>query len=173
MDNKSFSILVQQLGRKLYASAYRILRDQEESQDVVQDVFIKLWKMGEKLNDYKSIDALAVTITRNCCIDLLRKNKTEYLEDTDLQRYANTTIPSPLDNMVISESDSIIRSIIEKLPDNTRLLIQLHDIDGRSYEEIAMETGDNINTLRVNVSRARKFIRDEYKKYHNEQIGNQ
>jgi RNA polymerase sigma-70 factor (ECF subfamily) len=173
MDNKSFSILVQQLGRKLYAKAYRILRDQEESEDVVQDVFIKLWKMGEKLNDYKSIDALAVTITRNCCIDLLRKNKTEYLEDTDLQRYANSTLPSPLDNMVINESDSIIRSIIEKLPDNARSLIQLHDIDGRSYEEIAMETGDNINTLRVNISRARKFIRDEYKKYHNEQIGNQ
>jgi RNA polymerase sigma factor (sigma-70 family) len=172
MDNKSFSILVQQLGRKLYATAYRILRDQEESEDVVQDVFIKLWKMGEKLNDYKSIDALAVTITRNCCIDLLRKNKTEYLEDTDLQRYANTTLPSPLDNMVINESDSIIRSIIEKLPDNARSLIHLHDIDGRSYEEIAMETGDNINTLRVNISRARKFIRDEYKKYHNEQIGN-
>jgi len=54
------------------------------------------------------------------------------------------------------------------MPENIRNILQLHDLDGKSYEEIAEVTGQNINTLRVNISRARKFVRDEFNKYHNE-----
>ena len=75
MTRKDFDHLVQQQSRKLYGFAFRILRNQEEAEDVVQEIFIKLWKMGEKLDEYKSIDALATAMTKNYCIDLLRKQK--------------------------------------------------------------------------------------------------
>jgi len=71
----------------------------------------------------------------------------------------------------LRESDNIIRSLIDNLPDIYKVVIKLRDIDGLSYEEIAEKTGQNINTIRVTLSRARGFIRVEYKKYHDEHRG--
>jgi RNA polymerase sigma-70 factor, ECF subfamily len=65
MSRTDFNDLVHQLNRKLYGYAFRILRNQEEAEDAVQEVFIKLWKMNEKLSEYNSIDALATTMTKN------------------------------------------------------------------------------------------------------------
>jgi len=172
MSREEFSNLVQQLGRKLYFFAFRILRNQEESEDVVQEIFIRLWKMNEKLTDYRSIEALATTMTRNYCIDLIRKNRLVYSGDTEAGALNLLTEASPHENLVIRESDKIIRDIIENLPESSRILIKMHDLDGRSYEEIADMTGHNINTLRVNISRARKYIRDEFNKYNYERRGN-
>jgi RNA polymerase sigma-70 factor (ECF subfamily) len=144
------------------------MRNQEEAEDIVQETFLKLWNMKDKLGEYRSIEALATTMTRNSCIDSLRKNKTEYREDIELNRYSSLTVPSPHEKMVMRESDSIIRAIIEKMPESSKSLIKFHDLDGKSYEEIAEVTGQNINTIRVNISRARKFIRDEFNRYQDE-----
>ena len=172
MNRESFSILVQELSRKLFSFAFRILRNQEEAEDVVQEIFIKLWNMREKLNDYRSIDALAATMTRNHCIDLLRKQKNEFKGEIDFNNYSNLTANSPFENMVLKETGMIIEGIIEKMPENIRTVLLLNDIDGKSYEEIAAVTGHNINTLRVNISRARKLIRDEFNIFNNEKRGN-
>lgn len=128
--------------------------------------------MNEKLADYRSIEALATTMTRNYCIDQIRKNKLIYQEEPEAVVMNLINEPSPHESMVIKESDKIIRDIIEKLPEGSRVLIRLHDLDGKSYEEIAEMTGQNINTLRVNISRARKYIRDEFNKHHYERKGN-
>ena len=173
MNREKFGILVQQSSRKLYGYAYRILRNQEEAEDVVQEIFLKLWNMRERLDNYRSIDALAVTMTRNHCIDLIRKQKNEYRTETDLNNFSNLMVDSPYDRLVLKESGRIIEGIIEKLPENIRIILQLHDIDGKSYEEIAESTGHNINTLRVNISRARKIVRDEFNIFNNEKRGNQ
>ena len=65
MTRADFNDLVRQLNRNLYGYAFRILRNQEEAEDAVQEVFIKLWKLGDKLNDYNSIGALAITMIKN------------------------------------------------------------------------------------------------------------
>ena len=172
MNRENFGILVQQTSRKLYGFAYRILRNQEEAEDVVQEIFLKLWNMRERLGEYRSIDALASTMIRNHCIDLIRKKKIEYHREADFNNFSNFLADSPYDSLVLKESGKIIEGIIEKLPENIRIILQLHDIDGKSYEEIAEATGHNINTLRVNISRARKIIRDEFNIFNNEKRGN-
>ncbi|HZV46858.1 MAG TPA: sigma-70 family RNA polymerase sigma factor, partial [Thermodesulfovibrionales bacterium] len=78
----------------------------------------------------------------------------------------------PHEQLERNETKFILDRIIEKLPEIYREMIQLRDIDGLSYEEIAVMTDQNINTLRVNLSRARKIIRDQYLKYTNETRGN-
>ena len=69
------------------------------------------------------------------------------------------------------ESDAILHSIIDQLPDIYKAVIILKEIDGLSYEEISDKTEQNINTLRVTLSRARKMIREEYNKYQYERRG--
>jgi len=172
MTRAEFNDLVLKISRKLYGYAYRILKDQAGAEDAVQEVFIKLWKMNSRLGDYMSIEALATTMTKNYCIDQIRKVK-QFINNNDSSvTFFHSSEPTPYEQMERSETASIIGRIIEKLPETYREMIQLRDIDGLSYEEIAKEKHQNINTLRVNLSRARKLIRDEYKRYLYEYRGN-
>jgi RNA polymerase sigma-70 factor (ECF subfamily) len=171
MTRDEFNKCVNQLTRSLYNFAFRILRNQEEAEDAVQEVFIRLWNMGDKTNQYKNIAALATTMIKNLCIDQIRKQKHFFKESSDVQEYAHISTDSPVELMERKESDKIIMSIIETMPDQWQDLIRLRYIEGREYEEIAGMTGQNINTLRVNLSRARALIRDEYKKYFDEKRG--
>jgi RNA polymerase sigma-70 factor (ECF subfamily) len=154
----------------MYGFAFRILRSREEAEDAVQEVFIRLWKMGDKLDSYNSIDALATTMTKNYCIDLIRKQKRHPEEEYTNQESFHTS-PSPHEELVSTESHEIIYNIIEELPEAYKIVIRLRETEGLSYEEIEAKTGQNINSLRVTFSRARKLIRDEYNKYQHERRG--
>lgn len=171
MTGDEFKEYVRQQSRKLYGIAFRILRNQEEAEDAVQEVFIKLWKMGVKLEEYNSIDALATTMIKNFCIDQIRKQKRVIMTEIGTNEFNSVFSPSPHRIMEIKESDDIISRIIETLDEKSRIVVRLREIDDLSYEEIAAITGQNINTLRVIISRARSFIRDEYNKYTNEKRG--
>jgi RNA polymerase sigma factor (sigma-70 family) len=172
MTRDEFNKLVHSISRKLYGYAYRILRDQEGSEDAVQEVFVKLWKMKTRLDEYESVEALAATMVKNYSIDQIRKQKHIEKDDKSHLTFYYDPEPSPHDKLEIDETSLSIRKIINNLPEIYRVIIHLRDIEELSYEEIAEKTGQNINTLRVNLSRARKVVRDEYKKYYNEFRGN-
>jgi RNA polymerase sigma-70 factor (ECF subfamily) len=171
MLKADFNDLVRQQNRNLYGIAFRILRSQEEAEDAVQEVFIKLWNMGSKLDDYVNITALAVTMTKNLCIDQLRKKKHFVRDETGKFEFNAVDDASPFEILQSNESGNILKKIIDSLPEIYSSLIRLREIDGLSYEEIAQKTEQNINTLRVTLSRARKMIRDEYNKYQYERRG--
>ncbi len=127
--------------------------------------------MNTSLGEYNSIDALATTMVRNICIDQLRKLKfTE--SNSDSYSLYQTTDPSPHEQLERNETILIIDRIIETLPENYRNLIRFRDVEGLSYEEISEKTQLNINALRVNLSRARKIVRNEFIKYSDERRGN-
>ncbi len=172
MTRTEFDNLIHSTSRKLYGYAYRILRDQEGSEDAVQEVFLKLWKMNSKLDKYESVEALAATMIKNYCIDQIRKQKYMGTDEKNPLVYHENE-PSPHEMLERKETYLLMHRIINNLPGIYREIIQLRDIEELSYEEIAEKTGQNINTLRVNLSRARKFVRDEYKKQNDEFRGNQ
>jgi RNA polymerase sigma-70 factor (ECF subfamily) len=165
MTRLDFNDLVKQLSRKMYGFAFRILNNREEAEDAVQEVFIKLWKLGDKLGEYNSIEALATTMTKNHCIDQIRKRKHNFTEEYIDQGEIRFSFPSPHEQLEDRESDEIIYRIIEDMQEPQRQILKFREIEGLSYEEISQKTGQNINALRVTISRARKAIRDEYNKY--------
>ena len=165
MIREDFNDLVRQHNRNLYGYAFRILRNQEEAEDAVQEVFIKLWNLGKKLDEYNSIEALATTMVKNFCIDQLRKKKHLVQKENIQQDFLKTDTESPYELMVKRESDNILNHIIDQLPDIYKNVIILREIEELSYEEIASKTEQNINTLRVTLSRARKIVREEFNKY--------
>jgi len=171
MTRADFNELVQQLSRKLYGYAFRILLSKEEAEDAVQEIFIKLWKMRDKLGQYNSPEALATTMTKNYCIDQLRKRSNLRFEDENRQNYNYITTQTPHEQMELAETNEILHKIIDQLPEGYRIMVRLRDVEGFAYEEIAEKTGQNVNTLRVTLSRARKLIRDEFNKYQYEPKG--
>ncbi len=171
MTRDRFDDIIRQLYRRLFIIAFRILRIKEEAEDAVQEVFLKLWKMRDTLDKYDSLDALATTMTKNFCIDRLRKKRPDMTDDLGNFGDSDHAFISPHEQLENKESNDIIHGIVKKLPLHFRTVVMLRDIKGFSYEEIAVQTGLNINTLRVNLSRARSIIRDEYNKYNNEKRG--
>lgn len=172
MTRLEFNNHVLQLSRKLYLVAFRFLKSREEAEDAVQEVFIKLWDKREKLDEYNSIEALAITTIKNHCIDRIRRSRTMVTEEHDGRKDLYVNEPLPDEIMERAEMALMLDRIIMSLPENYREIITLKEIDGLSYEDIARITDQNVNTLRVNLSRARKMIRDEFKKKKYEYTGN-
>ena len=172
MTRLEFNNQVLLLSRKLYIVAFRFLKRQEEAEDAVQEVFIRLWNRLGELDRYKSLEAFAVTTIKNYCIDVLRKEKSIVLEDHNDHLNIINNEPSPYEALENFETSQLLNNIIEKLPENYRQIIKLKEIDGLTYDEVSAITNQNINTLRVNLSRARKLIRDEFKKRRYEHTGN-
>jgi RNA polymerase sigma-70 factor (ECF subfamily) len=124
-----------------------------------------MWTMGDKLDEYDDIEAIAITMVKNKCIDVVRRRK---FSDggVEMPTVMNFEYPvSPFELMVENETKEIVRKIISELSPNFRELVQLREIDGLSYEEIASITGANVNSIRVSVSRARQIIKEEYLKH--------
>lgn len=127
--------------------------------------------MGEKLDNYLNIDALAATMIRNYCIDQIRKRNNHMqsqIENVDIKLFTSQTPHQQLEDR---ESYDIIKKLMDGLPEKYKNVLILREIDGLSYEEIASETSQDINNLRVMLSRARAMLKNDYNKYNNEKRG--
>jgi len=81
MDAREFKETFLPMSDKLYRFALRFSRDHEEAEDIVQEVFLKLLKMGEKVDTYRSKEALAFTVTRNLCLDRIKTRHAVSMEE--------------------------------------------------------------------------------------------
>jgi len=158
MDLREFKIQVFPLKNKLFRLAKRLLGNHEDAQDLVQEVFIKLWNSREKLGEYRSIEAFAVVMTRNMCLDKLKTKKypVENIERMESQ-LTETEMEAPAD---LSNVVAQIHQIIRTLPEQQQTIMQLRDIEGYDFDEIAEILEMNENAIRVNLSRARKRVRE-------------
>ena len=163
MVARDFKTSVLPVSKKLLRFAAHFLKDDELARDVVQDVFLKLWQKRDTLNEIENIEAFAMQMTKNRCLDVLRANRVVPIDEaTDKKLKAKTE--DVHEKFEWSESAKQIRMLILKLPDLQRTVMQLRDIEQLSYEEIAEVTELKINAIRVNLSRARKKVRDEFLK---------
>ena len=160
MNVEDFKIQVLPLQDKLYSFSLRFLGDSEDAKDAVQEVLIKLWKLRGSLENYRSILAFAMTVTRNHCLDRIKARRTVPLDDNKVYagQVVNTTPGDILERKDLTEK---IKRIIGELPENQRSVIHLRDIDGFGNQEIGEIMSMDVNNVRVLLSRARKKVREE------------
>lgn len=165
MTIEEFKNKVLPVKNKLYRLAYRLLNSQVDAEDAVQEVFLKLWSRREKLIEYRSIEAFAMVMTKNLCFDKL-KLKSRHQEELNEERveFKSENLETHLE---MRNTVSKIHEIIKELPEQQKLVIQLRDIEQCDFDEIAEITDMNLNTIRVNLSRARKKVRDTLLKIQN------
>jgi RNA polymerase sigma-70 factor (family 1) len=163
MVTSDFKTKVLPLSKKLLRFAVRFMKDEDEARDVVQDVFLKLWQKKEELEQIENMEAFAMRMTRNRCLDILRANRVVPI-DAETDRKMKQESIDVHSQIELSEAASQVKMLINRLPDLQRSVMQLRDIEQLEYEEIAELTGLQVNAIRVNLSRARKKVRDEYLK---------
>lgn len=167
MAPAEFDKIVTKLKDKLYRFSLQILKEKEDAEDIVQETFLKLWAAGEGLKKVKNLEAYSMTMARNLSLDLIRSGqlKRDKLKEFRIEKEADN------EEKKVEQRDATekVRSIIEKLPETQRLVMHLRDVEEMEFEEIATVMEMNPNAIRVNLSRARKHVRDELeKKYHYE-----
>ncbi|MDX1828075.1 MAG: RNA polymerase sigma factor [Lutibacter sp.] len=164
MKQSEFLNTVMPFKDKVFRLAKRLLVSTEEAEDATQELFFKLWKNKENLKAYNSIEAFAMTMTKNYCFDRLKSKQASNLtlvhsnyreKDASLQK-----------KVELNDSISLVEKLIEKLPEQQKLIIQLRDIEQYEFEEIAEMLQIKQTAIRVSLSRARKTIREQLTKQH-------
>ncbi|MBU8892923.1 MAG: sigma-70 family RNA polymerase sigma factor [Bacteroidales bacterium] len=167
MTAEAFKENILPLNRKLLGFANRFMQDLDDSKDIVQDIYIKLWNMRDDLDKYNSVEALAMRMTRNLCLDKIKLKKTIPLNGIIREEASD-------DNLIKEKEKAMnlaalrAKSAIERLDEPQKTIMQLRDIEGYDYDEIAQILNMNVNTIRVSLSRARKKVREYLlNKYYN------
>lgn len=164
MKSSEFKLLVMPYSSRLYRMAFRLMSSREEAEDIVQEVYVKLWGMRNQLNSYNSIEALAVRITRNLCLDNLRRRKVNQNAMKAEQMKEEMHSVSPAEQLEKKEEAEMIHTLIAALPEPQRSLVHLRHLEGKEYEEISEMVNMNVNAIRVSISRARKQMREMLEK---------
>ena len=163
MKKISFRNDVLPLKNELFRLALRITLNRVEAEDVVQETMIKVWNRRDRWEELESMEAFCLTICRNIAIDKMRKmeNQNQRLEsdhDAPDQSYAS----NPEEQVMQQDRIQLVRRLIDNLPEKQRSVMQLRDIEGKSYKEIAKIMDISEEQVKVNIFRARQTIRQQY-----------
>ena len=164
MKQADFVSLVMPFKDKVFRLAKRLLVSREEAEDATQEILLKLWRNKEKIGDYKNVEAFSMTMTKNFCLDRLKSKQAQNLKIVH-SNYEdnNTSLQKQVEN---KDSVNWISKIIEELPEQQKIILQLRDIEEYDFDEIAKVVDMNPTAIRVALSRARKTIREKLTNTH-------
>lgn len=161
MSSERFKHEILPIRQQLFRISLKLLEDEDDAEDAVQEVLLKLWRARESLGNYENLAAFATTVTKNHCLDKLKlRKRTEAIEN-----YSSLSgEDNPYTQLERKNTDEIIRLIIKRLPQLQQQIITMKDVEEYEVEEIAEITGTAPEAVRMNLSRARKKVREEYLK---------
>jgi RNA polymerase sigma-70 factor (ECF subfamily) len=169
MNQSEFLNLVMPVKDKLYRLAKRLLVSAEEAEDATQEVLMKLWDGKNKMGKYRSVEAFAMTMTKNFCLDRLKSKQSSNLKLVH-SNYAdeNTSLQKEVE---LKDSINWVERIMEELPEQQKMVLQLRDVEEYEFDEISEMLDLNPTTVRVTLSRARKAVKEKLLKKHSYGIG--
>lgn len=166
--DEEYTLFLAEHRNSIYRIALGIVVDSNEAEDIVQDVLEQVWSMRDKVLQSAYPRAYIFRITHNLAIDRQRRTSRRRTFSINEQMDGEQNSGKEID---ISDIANITRRIIASLPEKQRLAIHLRDVEGYEIEEIAeaLETDDT--NVRMNLSRARKSVREELIKTMNYGVG--
>jgi RNA polymerase sigma factor (sigma-70 family) len=165
MKPLEFEQLIAPFKDKVFRFAKRLLVSTEEAEDATQEVMVRLWHKKETLTNYNSVEALAMTMTKNFCLDQLKSKRASNLQLVH-SNYRDNQVGVD-QQLEAKDSWNWVEKMINELPEQQRLIIQMRDIEEFEFTEIAAVLEMNETAVRVALSRARKTIREQLVAKHN------
>jgi len=162
---RSFQTDVLPLKNELFRLALRITMNRAEAEDVVQETMIKVWNRRDEWEQIESMEAFCLTICRNLSLDKLRRmdNQTETLE-AGHDPWDSSYGSNPEEQVMQRDRVMIVRQLICQLPEKQRSCMQLRDIEGKTYKDIANIMNISEEQVKINIFRARQTIKEQFRK---------
>ncbi|GAA0885101.1 RNA polymerase sigma-70 factor [Sphingobacterium siyangense subsp. cladoniae] len=158
-DIQAFDILYHRYSQIIYANILKFLKNETSAEDLLQDVFLRIWENRSKIDPEQSFAAFLFTCSRNITFNFKRRLKLEMESEVQLAYGAlesENTIDKVLDS---KEAMVLVEDLLSRLPTQRQKIFRLSKLEGKSYKEIAEEMDISIATVRDHIVKANKFIR--------------
>jgi RNA polymerase sigma factor (sigma-70 family) len=164
MNESDFLKVVLPFKDKVFRLAKRLLVSKDEAEDATQELLLKLWKNKDKITSYRNTEAFAMTMTKNYCYDRLKSKQAGNLTLIHGNyKEKETSLDKKLEYI---DSVDRVHLLIDNLPDQQKIIIQLRDVEQYNFKEICEMVNMKPTAVRVSLSRARKTIREQLTKQH-------
>ena len=161
-DHRAFAMLVERHTRMFYAAAYRVCGDGVQSEDIVQDAFLKFWTKPQAFDASKGVKFTTwfYRVVTNVAIDAMRKKKP--MASDDVISFAADNAMLADEAMVVSEEQAALEAAIQELPERQKLALNLCVYEGLSNKEAAEVLGVGVKALESLLMRAKKSLKETF-----------
>ena len=166
-DKKSLEKLFMSLYVRLRNYANTLTNSPDDSEDIVQEVFLKVWNKRSELDENGSIQTYLFVCTRNSCLNWLKHRKTEdaYARIMAIVYEDSEGIVTPYESLIADDIEKDFRQVLDELPVQCRRVFELNRFEGLKYHEIAAHLNISIKTVETQMSRALVKMRFQLKKH--------
>jgi RNA polymerase sigma-70 factor (family 1) len=160
-DEQAFELLYHAHKRKLASNLLRLLKSDELAQEVLQDLFLKIWDNRANIDPEKSFRSYLFRIAHNMVYDIFRKSARDRRIETHLMS-ASTELYSHIEEAIFDrETAHLLQQTIDKLPPQRKKVFTLFKIEGKSYKEISEELGISHATINEHIQKANHFLKQQ------------
>ncbi len=167
MKEVNFMNDVLPLKDKLFRLAWRIILNKADAEDVVQDTLIKVWNRREEWSAIRNPEAYSITICRNLALDRSKRVSTNNVESADGLSEISDIHPNADETMLHKERLRMVREAMDRLPGLQRIIMELRDLEGMTYQEIATQLSVSETQVKVYLHRARLRIKNRIEEIEN------
>ena len=164
-NTKAFRLFFDRYHKKLYHFAYSILKSREEAEEVVQEVFTKIWELRQQLDDSTSWGGYLFKATRNLSLNVLRKRINERYYAESISRNPTLEDHGTSSGIDHNELKSFYENALLEIPEKRRQVFILSREEGLSYKEIAEKLNISVNTVDTQIRRTLDFLREKLKEF--------
>jgi RNA polymerase sigma-70 factor (ECF subfamily) len=159
-DRVAFYNIYERYCNRLYGFVLRYIKVEADAEEIVQDVFVKIWESRDKLNAYASFESFLFTITYNATISLLRKKASEQkylLHLKSIQQIEET--PASIDHLYYTDLNDKVKQLLNELTPRQKEIFLLSREEGLSHEEIAGKLNISLNTVKKHMVNALSYLK--------------
>ncbi|MFT4838983.1 MAG: RNA polymerase sigma factor (sigma-70 family) [Nonlabens sp.] len=168
MKQKTFVKTFQEVQQKMYFLSKRLLTSHEEAADAVQEVMVRLWEKRFQLDEVRNKEAYAMQMVKNYSLDRLKSKQASHLKIVHSNYDSEErNIEGELERL---GKIKLVQNMINELPEQYKVIIQLRDIQGYDFEAIENIMNMKATAVRVGLSRARKMLKEKIEEQYKTEI---
>jgi len=161
-SDQAFTLLYDKYSKQLYRNILRLTKDENIAEELLQDLFLKIWESRENINPEKSFKSFLYKVAENLVYAHFRKiAKDNRLIAKLVIAYVDVDINAE-DVIISKENQNLLNKAIENLPPQRKQVYMLCKLEGKTYEEVSNELGISTSTIRNQIVKANKAVRQYF-----------
>ncbi len=161
-SESAFEELYKLYSTRLYGNLLKLVKSEADAQEILQDVFIKIWNNRQLIDADKSFRSYLFKIAENKVFDLFRKISRDKKREEALLSIATSEYVHIEESILNKESAALLNKAIESLSAQRQLVFRLCKLEGKSYKEVAEQLGISVSTISDHIVKATKTIRSYF-----------
>ena len=173
MTRSEFEHIAERLRQKVLKVGLQFFGSQDDAEDAAQETMEQLWRYCEQIDASRNIEAMAIRVAKNCCVNLYRKihnsqfiihNSEQTIFNSQFSIFNSQSEASPQEELEAKDTERMLEEALDLLKPRERQLFEMRQLEGLSVDEISSETGIPKPSITAMVSAARKKVFTELKR---------